>query len=79
MPLSRKLLLISIAVVAVGRAFAYTAFELSPWPAVLLIRHTFEERAKATQDSIASLTPKDVVAHRRFSYASGDRDARFDV
>ncbi len=75
----RRLLLISTAIIVMGGACIYAAFKLSPWPSVLLIRHTFDEGAKASRNSIASLVPKDIAAQRGLNYASGDHDALLDV
>lgn len=79
MSLFRTSLIVGSALIAASTACVYAAFKLSPWPSVLLIRYAFDEGARASQNSIAGLVPKDVVAQRGLSYAAGDRDALFDV
>ena len=41
----KKLSLALVAGVVVLAAVAYTAFQVSPWPAVWLIRHSFDAGA----------------------------------
>lgn len=60
-------------------AGVYAAFQLSPWPSVLLIRYAFANGGAEAAASIASLVPKDISAQRDLSYAPGNRDALFDV
>jgi acetyl esterase/lipase len=75
----RKLLLVvagATAVIAIG---VYLAFQVSPWPSVMLIRYAFHKGGTAAADSIASLVPKGISIQRDLSYASGDADAMFDV
>lgn len=75
----RKLALgVIVAVVVLGVA-GYTAFRLSPWPSVLLIRHAADQGAAEADAAIAPHVPADVSAELGLSYAPGDRDALFDV
>jgi acetyl esterase len=74
----KKLVLIVIGAVVVIGAGGYAAFQLSPWPSVLLIRHSFHKGSAELAASIAPLVPK-VSAQRDLSYAPGDRDALLDV
>ena len=71
-------LVLAGATVIIGAA-AYAAFQLSPWPSVLLIRYAFHKGAVAASTSIASLVPKDVSVQRGLSYEASDQDALFDV
>ena len=74
----KKLALAVIGAAVVIGAGVYAAFQLSPWPSVLLIRHSFHKASAELAASIAPLVPK-VSAQRGLSYASGDRDALLDV
>lgn len=65
--------------VALCAAGAYAAFQLSPWPSVLLIRHAFDQGAAQAEASIAPHVPTGVSAQRNIQYAVGDRDAMMDV
>jgi acetyl esterase/lipase len=75
----KKLVLAVIGAVVVIGAGVYAAFQLSPWPSVLLIRHSFHKSSVELAALIAPLVPKGVSAQRELSYAPGDRDALFDV
>jgi acetyl esterase/lipase len=75
----KKVLLIALgAVLALGIA-VFAAFQLSPWPSVLLIRYAFNKGAAETAPSQAALVPKGVNALLDLSYAPAERDARLDV
>ncbi|HEY1965161.1 MAG TPA: alpha/beta hydrolase [Acidobacteriaceae bacterium] len=74
-----KLVLAVIGAVVIIGAGVYAAFELSPWPSVLLIRHSFDKGGAEAAASIAPLVPEGVSAQRDLSYAPGDPDALFDV
>jgi acetyl esterase/lipase len=75
----KKLSLAVVAGLAVLAAAAYTAFQLSPWPAVWLIRHSFDAGAAEASASVAGLVPTDGIARYGISYAPGDPDAVLDV
>jgi acetyl esterase/lipase len=75
----RKLLLVVIGALVITGAGVYAAFQLSPWPSVLLIRYSFDKGAADAAASIAPLVPDGISAQRGLSYAPGDRDALFDV
>jgi acetyl esterase len=76
--LKRLALVLVGAVLFIGTG-VYAAFQLSPWPSVLLIRHTFHKNGAAAADSIAQLVPKGLSVQRELRYAPSDRDAVFDV
>ena len=75
----RKLVLVIISVVVICGPGVYAVFQISPWPSVLFIRHSFDKDSAEAAASITALVPKDVSAQRGLIYASGDRDALFDV
>lgn len=75
----KKLVLFVIGAVIIIGAGAYAAFQLSPWPSVLLIRYSFDKGGAEAAASIAPLVPKGISAQRGLSYASDDRDGLFDV
>src|SRR5258708_10293785 len=75
----KKVLLIALgAALALGIA-VFAAFQLSPWPSVLLIRYAFNKGAAETAPSQAALVPKGVTALVDLSYAPAERDAKLDV
>jgi acetyl esterase len=76
--LRKIVLVVSCAAVMVAMS-VYAAFQLSPWPSVLLIRYSFDKGGAESAVSIAPLVPKDVSAQRDLTYAAGNRDALFDV
>jgi len=75
----RKLVLFVVCAVVILGVSTYAAFQLSPWPSVLLIRHSFDKGGAEAAASISHLVPKDVSVQRGQSYAPGDPDAMFDV
>jgi acetyl esterase/lipase len=75
----RRLALVGVAAVAIIGVTAYAAFQLSPWPSVLLIRHSFDKGGAEAGSSISPLVPKDVSIQRAQRYAPGDPDALLDV
>src|SRR4051794_20964009 len=75
----KKFVLVVIgAIVVIGTA-AYAAFQISPWPSVLLIRYAFHKGGSAASASIAPLVPKDISVQDELSYSPGDRHAVFDL
>jgi hypothetical protein len=46
-PRARKVLVILIGTLVTVGLCAYASFQLSPWPMVWLVRHSFDKRAKA--------------------------------
>ncbi len=77
--LLRKAVLLAIGTVVTLAVGVYAAFQLSPWPSVLLIRHAFANNGAEVAASIAPLVPQGIVAQRGLSYAPDDGDALFDV
>jgi acetyl esterase len=75
----KKLVLFVIGAVIIIGAGAFAAFQLSPWPSVLLIRYSFDKGGAEAAASIAPLVPKGIFAQRGLSYASDDRHGLFDV
>jgi acetyl esterase len=65
-----------VGVIAVG---VYAAFQLSPWPSVLLIRHSFHNGGTAANAAIAPLVPKGISAQIGLLYMPGDSDTLLDV
>lgn len=75
----KKLSLAVATGVAVLAATTYAAFQVSPWPAVWLIRYSFDAGAAQAAASVTGLVPTDVIARRGIAYAPGDADAVLDV
>jgi acetyl esterase/lipase len=75
----RKIIIVVIGVAVVVGAGLYAAFQLSPWPSVLLIRYAFGKGGAEMAAAIAPLVPKGISAQRDIAYAPGDRDALLDV
>lgn len=74
----RKLAVAVIGVAVIGGA-VYAAFQLSPWPSVLLIRYSFDQGGAEAAAAVAPHLPQGVSARLGLSYAPDDRDALFDV
>jgi acetyl esterase/lipase len=75
----RKVLAIVIGtLVAVGLG-AYLSFQLSPWPMVWLVRHSFDKGAKDAAASVVPRLPQGISSQRGLSYALGSSDTGFDV
>ena len=75
----RKVAVAVVAAVVVLGAAVYAAFQLSPWPSVLLIRYSFDQGGAEAAAAVAPFVPQGVAARLGLSYAPGDRDALFDV
>lgn len=69
---------IALAVVFVGVG-TWTAFQLSPWPSVLLIRWAFDRGAADASDALRKHLPPGVTEKRALSYDATDPDALLDV
>ncbi len=63
----RRLVLIVIGVAVIISAGAYAAFQISPWPSVLLIRYSFDKGGAEAAASVAPFLPKGVSARRGLS------------
>lgn len=61
------LLLLSIA--------GYAAFQLSPWPKALIIRHLFDDGGKKMSNALQKYVPADVANSPELNYREGDKDA----
>jgi acetyl esterase len=64
----RKLVLVLVGAVVIIGTGAYVAFQISPWPSVLMIRYAFHRGAIAAADSIVPLVPSGVSMQRDLSY-----------
>lgn len=75
----KRFLLGLVAAVIVVAAGVYTAFQLSPWPSVWMIRYSFDKGAAESSASIAGLVPTNISVQNSLSYAPGDKDALLDI
>jgi len=53
----------------------YIAFQVSPWPKALVIRHLFDEGGKKTSEALQKYVPADVASSAELQYRQGDKDA----
>ena len=67
---------LALAVLGIG---TWAAFQLSPWPSVLLIRWVFDRGAADASDALRKHLPADVTETRGLSYDATDPDAVLDV
>jgi acetyl esterase/lipase len=75
----RKALIRTLGVL-VGLAVAvYAAFQISPWPGVLIIRRGFDDGAQKASDALKKHVPAGVVSRLGERYDPADRDAFLDV
>jgi Esterase/lipase len=68
--------LLGLTVLGVG---TWAAFQLSPWPSVLLIRWAFDKGAAEASDALRKHLPPGVTERRGLAYDAADPDARLDV
>lgn len=57
----------------------YAAFQVSPWPWVFLLRHSFDRGGELAARTLAEAAPHDVTSQLNIPYAPNDEDARLDV
>lgn len=69
----------TVAVVLVLGAAVLIAFQVSPWPAALLVRHAFDSEAAAVFAAQAKHLPKGISEQRNIAYDPTDADARLDL
>lgn len=74
-----KLLRYALATVAVLAALIYGAFQVSPWPSVLLIRQTFGAGAAAASRALDRHVPQGITAIMGEHYDAADADGFLDV
>ncbi|GAA3381774.1 alpha/beta hydrolase [Cryptosporangium minutisporangium] len=72
-------LLVAVVTVAALVIGTWSAFRLSPWPLVLLIRHLPALSGEALNDRLAGLVPDGVASVVDERYDDADRDAYLDV
>ena len=77
--IATKFLLWAIGLAVVLAAGVYVAFQVSPWPAVLLVRYAFQSDAASVSRALEKHVPAGIVAQRNEHYDAGDRDAYLDV
>jgi acetyl esterase/lipase len=80
----KRSLLLRIVLWTVGFAVVVTvgsaiAFQVSPWPAVLLIRYSFDKGAAEASRALERHLPRDVTAVLNEQYDPGDGQAYLDV
>jgi acetyl esterase/lipase len=68
-----------IGLSAVLAAGIWLAFQLSPWPSVLLIRHAFGEGAREASAALEKHVPADLKEWRDLRYDEADPDALLDL
>lgn len=68
--------LLGLTVLGVG---TWAAFQLSPWPSVLLIRWAFDKGATEASDALRKHLPPGVTERRGLAYDAADPDALLDV
>lgn len=68
-----------LGVAALLAAAGYATYQLSPWPAALVIRAAFDWGGHAASRALARHLPQDVSAQLDLRYDDSDGDARLDV
>ncbi len=68
-----------MGVASIVAAVVYTAFQVSPWPAVLLIRHAFKNDAARISLALEKHVPVGIIVQHNEHYDASDRDAYLDV
>jgi len=59
--------------------FIYTAFKVSPWPSVLLIRYGFQRGGQAANEKIARYVPPGIVSIIDLPYDASDSKGAVDL
>jgi acetyl esterase/lipase len=65
-----------VTAIAIG---VYIAFQVSPWPAVMLIRRSFDQEAARASQALEKHVPAGVRARLHERYDPADGDAHLDV
>jgi acetyl esterase len=68
-----------LGTVALLAALVWLTFQLSPWPAALMIRSVFDRDGARMAQALEQYVPADVVAQRDLRYDPDDSDALLDV
>ena len=76
--LRRRALRLALALGVLGIG-AWAAFQLSPWPSVLLIRWVFDRGAAEASEALRRHLPADVTERAGLRYDAADPDAVLDV
>lgn len=69
-------LLLAAALLGAG---AWVAFQASPWPSVLLIRHAFDKGAREASDALGKHVPEGLREWRDLRYDADDADGFLDL
>ena len=57
----------------------FTAFKVSPWPSVLLIRNAFNKEAIRVNEELEKHVPEGITEHLDLQYDSQDEDSKLDL
>lgn len=68
-----------IAVLAFLQLGIWLAFQVSPWPNALLIRHAFDQNSAKVAAAQQKYVPAGITQIQDQQYRSGDNDAKLDV
>lgn len=74
MKIGRWLIIVASIIVLLGVAVRI-AFDVSPWPKALIIRHLFDEGGAKTKKALEKYVPATVASSPRMQYREGDKDA----
>ena len=72
--ISRILIGIVILIILV-----FTAFKVSPWPSVLMIRNAFDKEAIRVNEELQKHVPNGISEHLDLQYDSSDEDSKLDL
>jgi acetyl esterase/lipase len=74
-----KIFLWTVGVILVLAVAVYIAFQVSPWPSVLLIRNSFQGEDSSVNDALAKYTPTGIVSKLDIQYDTSSDDAMLDL
>jgi len=57
----------------------YTAFQVSPWPKALIIRHIFDDGGKKMNTALQKYVPDTVASSPKMQYRQDDKDAQLQA
>lgn len=75
----RKVLLWVVALVVVLAAAGYAAYQLSPWPRVLVIRYIFDKDAERVSAALEKHVPGGIAERRGIPYGDRGWDTQLDL
>src|SRR5690625_3288990 len=78
-PIWKKVLIRIGLAISILIILVYLAFQLSPWPSVLLLKNTLPDAGPESEKALEKYVPDNIASILDQQYAVGDKDAFLDV